>query len=136
VVWADKGSHGPDTVYWDIYRHDLVSGLTEKVNKRDGELSNPITDGVGVVWFDRLRYGDMFYRQLATGDVYNLGEGMFPALANGLVVFRNSRDGGLSMMDLRIGRSWPLVRLGGTNAVDWFVFNGSYVLWKQRVRFG
>jgi len=132
VVWADKGSHGPDTVYWDIYRHDLVSGLTEKVNKRDGELSNPITDGVGVVWFDRLRYGDMFYRQLATGDVYNLGEGMFPALANGLVVFRNSRDGGLSMMDLRIGRSWPLVRLGGTNAVDWFVFNGSYVLWKQR----
>ena len=132
VVWADKGSHGPDTVYWDIYRHDLVSGLTEKVNKRDGELSNPITDGVGVVWFDRLRYGDMFYRHLATGDVYNLGEGMFPALANGLVVFRNSRDGGLSMMDLRIGRSWPLVRLGGTNAVDWFVFNGSHVLWKQR----
>jgi hypothetical protein len=132
VVWADKGAHAPDSVYWDIYSHNLDTGVTEKLNKRTGEMSNPVTDGVGVVWFDRKPYGDMYYRHLATGEEYNLGEGMFPVLADGKVVYRNARDGGLGMLDLRTGNRWPLVRLGGANAVDWFVFNGSHVLWKQK----
>jgi len=132
VVWADKGSHAPDSVYWDIHSYDLATGQTQKLNKRTGEMSNPITDGVGVVWFDRKPYGDMYYRHLETGEEYNLGEGLFPALADGRVVYRNARDGGLSMLDLRTGHRWPLVRLGGANYVDWFVYNGSHVLWKQK----
>lgn len=132
VVWADKGSHPPGSVYWDIYSYHLTTGITEKLNKRTGEMSGPITDGVGVVWFDRKPYGDMYYRHLATGEEYNLGEGLFPVLADGKVVYRNARDGGLSMLDLRTGSRRPLVRLGGVNAVDWFVFNGSHVLWKQK----
>jgi hypothetical protein len=132
VVWADKALQAPESVYWDIYSYNLDTGKTEKLNKRDGEMSNPITDGVGVVWFDRKPYGDMYYRHLATGEEYNLGEGLFPVLADGRVVYKNARDGGISMLDLRSGNRWPLVRLGGSNYVDWFVFNGSYVLWKQK----
>ena len=132
VVWADKGSHGPESVYWDIYSYNLETGRTEKLNKRTGEMSGPVTDGVGVVWFDRKPYGDMYYRHLATGEEYNLGEGLFPVLVDGRVVYRNARDGGLSMLDLRTGNRWPLVKLGGANYVDWFVFNGSHVLWKQK----
>lgn len=62
-----------------------------------------------------------------------LGEGRFPVLANGIVVYKNARSGGLSMLNLSSGATRSIVRLGGANFVDWFVFNGSHVLWKQKM---
>lgn len=131
IVWADKGDQAPSSAYWDIYGYNVQTGRTEKLNVQTGEWANPTTDGVGVIWYDQNPVGQMHYRYLATGQEYSLGEGLFPALADGRIVYRNARDGGLTMLDLRSGVRTPLLVLGGANSADWFAFNGEYVVWKQ-----
>ncbi|WP_438349570.1 S-layer homology domain-containing protein [Paenibacillus sp. FA6] len=132
VIWADKGTQDPSTLNWDIYSYDLQSGIQQKLNARTAEYGNPSVDSNGAVWFERKQYGNMIYQDLQTGTEIRLGEGKFPVLANGNVVYRNARDGGLSMLTLSTGVTRSLINLGGSNDVDWFVTNGSYVLWKQK----
>lgn len=132
VVWADKGTQDPASMNWDIYSYDLQSGIQQKLNTRSGEYGNPYVDGNGVVWFDRNLYGSMIYHDLPTNMEIALGEGKFPVLANGIVVYMNARDGGLSMLTLSTGVRRPLINLGAPNDVDSFVTNGDYVLWKQK----
>ncbi|CQR57009.1 S-layer homology domain-containing protein [Paenibacillus riograndensis] len=132
AVWADKGSEPGSSLHWDIYTADLETGKKMKLNKQAGQYGNPTTDGAGVVWYERKNYGSMIYHDLATGVEADLGEGRFPVLAGGNVVYKNARDGGLSLLDVSSGVTRPLVSLGGANAVDWFVFNGSHVLYKQK----
>ncbi|KWX76702.1 S-layer homology domain-containing protein [Paenibacillus jilunlii] len=132
AVWADKGSEPEASLHWDIYTADLETGKKRKLNKQAGPYGNPTTDGIGVVWYERKNYGSMIYHDLATGVEADLGEGRFPVLAGGNVVYKNARDGGLSLLDVSSGVTRALVSLGGANAVDWFVFNGSHVLYKQK----
>ncbi|AIQ62600.1 hypothetical protein PSTEL_05265 [Paenibacillus stellifer] len=132
VVWADKGNEQDSSLNWDIYSFDLEKGTRTKLNKQPGQYGNPTTDGVGVVWYERSNYGSMMYHDLASGVEADLGEGRFPELADGKVVYKNARDGGLSLLDLSSGVTRPLISLGGANYVDWFVFNGSHVLLKQK----
>lgn len=132
VVWADKGSEEESSLNWDIYSANASSGTRAKLNQTSGQYGNPSTDGVGVVWYERKHYGNMIYHDLASGVEADLGEGRFPVLANGIVVYKNARNGGLSMLDLSNGATRSLVSLGGANFVDWFVFNGTQVLWKQK----
>lgn len=132
AVWADKGSEQESSLNWDIYTANLETGTHAKLNKQSGQYGNPTTDGVGVVWYERKNYGTMIYHDLASGVEADLGEGRFPVLINGNVVYKNARDGGLSLLDLSSGVTRTLVSLGGANYVDWFVFNGSHVLFKQK----
>lgn len=132
VVWADKGNEQDSSLNWDIYSFNLEKGTRTKLNKQPGQYGNPTTDGVGVVWYERSNYGSMMYHDLASGVEADLGEGRFPVLADGKVVYKNARDGGLSLLDLSSGATRPLISLGGANYVDWFVFNGSHVLLKQK----
>lgn len=132
IVWADKGSEDPASLNWDIYSYSLSSGVQKKLNRVPGQFSNPTTDGIGVLWFDRYQYGEMLYHDLATGIELRLGEGKFPVLAKGIVVYQHARDGGLSMLTLSTGVRRPLINLGSPNNVDWFVTNGDYVLWRQK----
>lgn len=132
VVWADKGSEEESSLNWDIYSANVSSGIRTKLNQTSGQYGNPSTDGVGVVWYERKHYGNMIYHDLASGVEADLGEGRFPVLANGIVVYKNARNGGLSMLNLSNGATRSLVSLGGANFVDWFVFNGTQVLWKQK----
>jgi hypothetical protein len=131
AVWADKGSEPEASLNWDIYSANLETGQQTKLNQQTGEYGNPSTDGAGVVWYERKNYGSMIYHDLVSGAEADLGEGRFPVLAAGNVVYKNARDGGLSLLDVSSGVKRPLVSLGGANAVDWFVFNGSQVLFKQ-----
>lgn len=130
VVWADKGSQDPSSLNWDIYSYNLDTQVQTKLNKQSGEYSNPTVDGGGVVWYERTRYGRMIYHDLATGRELSLGEGKFPVLNNGIVVYMNGRDGGMSMLTLSTGIRRPLITLGGSVYADWFVTNGSHVLVK------
>lgn len=132
AVWADKGNEAADSLQWDIYSANLETGKSTKLNKQPGSYGNPTTDGVGVVWYERKHYGSMIYHDLATGVEADLGEGRFPVLAGGNVVYKNARDGGLSLLNVNSGVRRALVSLGGANTVDWFVFNGSQVLYKQK----
>ncbi|WP_159065799.1 S-layer homology domain-containing protein [Gorillibacterium timonense] len=132
VVWADKGDHPAASVNWDIYLADTRTGIHKKLNSTTGEYGNPTVDGVGVVWSDRSGYGRMVYHELATDKETDVGEGRFPILNNGVIVYKNARDGGLSLLDLSSGARRSLVSLGNSNYVDWFVFNGTDVLWKQK----
>ncbi|MFP4978649.1 S-layer homology domain-containing protein [Paenibacillus sp. CN-4] len=132
VVWADKGNEAAGSLQWDIYSTNLETGKPAKLNKQPGSYGNPTTDGVGVVWYERKHYGSMIYHDLATGAEADLGEGRFPMLASGNVVYKNARDGGLSLLNVNSGVRRALVSLGGANTVDWFVFNGSQVLYKQK----
>ncbi|WP_342439409.1 S-layer homology domain-containing protein [Paenibacillus sp. FSL L8-0436] len=132
AVWADKGTEQESSLNWDIYTADLETGTRRKLNKQSGTYGNPTTDGVGVVWYERKNYGSMIYHDLATGVEADLGEGRFPVLAGGNVVYKNARDGGLSLLHLKSGATRALVSLGGASYVDWFVFNGSDVLFKQK----
>ncbi|WP_341144212.1 hypothetical protein [Paenibacillus sp. FSL H8-0315] len=132
VVWADKSSEEESSLNWDIYSSNISIGSPTKLNQTSGQYGNPSTDGVGVVWYERTHYGNMIYHGLASGVEAELGEGRFPVLANGIVVYKNARSGGLSMLNLSSGATRSIVRLGGANFVDWFVFNGSHVLWKQK----
>lgn len=132
VVWADKGEQSPSSANWDIYSYDLATGVERRLNSKAGEYAHPSVDGGGVVWADNQKYGRMFYYDPATGAETSLGEGRYPVLNNGLVVYRNARDGGLSLLELGSGVHRPLVTLGGSHYVDWFVTNGEYVLFKQK----
>lgn len=132
VVWADKGNQPPASANWDIYSYDLATGVERKLNRKAGEYGNPSVDGNGVVWADNQKYGRMIYYDAATGAETSLGEGRYPVLNNGRVVYRNARDGGLSLLEIGSGVHRPLVTLGGSHYVDWFVTNGEYVLFKQK----
>ncbi|RCX18228.1 S-layer family protein [Fontibacillus phaseoli] len=132
VVWADKGDQDPASANWDIYSYDLSTGVEQKLNRRAGEYANPSVDGSGVVWSDNQKYGRIVYHDLATGAEASLGEGRYPVLVNGRVIYKNARDGGLSVLELDSGVTRSLVSLGGSHAVDWFVTNGEYVLYKQK----
>ncbi len=132
VVWADKGDQDPASANWDIYIYDLSTGVEQKLNRRTGEYGNPSVDGGGVVWSDNQKYGRIIYHDLATGAEASLGEGRYPVLSNGRVIYKNARDGGMSVIELDSGVTRSLVSLGGSHAVDWFVTNGEYVLYKQK----
>lgn len=132
VVWADKGDQDPSSANWDIYSYDLSTGVERKLNNKSGEYSNPSVDGSGVVWADNQKYGRIIYHDPVTGAEASLGEGRYPVLNDGQVVYKNARDGGLSVLELSSGVNRSLVSLGGSNYVDWFVTNGDYVLFKQK----
>ncbi|MEF2965101.1 S-layer homology domain-containing protein [Paenibacillus sp. M1] len=132
IVWADKGEQGLASADWDIYSYNLRTGAELKLNRTDGPYANPTVDGNGVVWSDTRQYGNMIYHDLKTGAEANLGEGRYPVLMNGRVVYLNARDGGLSVLELDSGINRSLVALGGSNYVDWFVTNGEHMLFKQK----
>ncbi|TYA11219.1 hypothetical protein FRY98_18730 [Paenibacillus faecis] len=132
IVWADKGEQDPSSANWDIYSYDLTTGVERKLNNKAGEYAHPSVSGNGVVWADNQKYGRMIYHDTANGAEASLGEGRYPVLTQGRVVYQNARDGGLSMIELSSGVKRPLVSLGGGHYVDWFVTNGEYVLFKQK----
>lgn len=132
IVWADKGEQDPSSANWDIYSYDLATGVERKLNNKAGEYAHPSVSGNGVVWADNQKYGRMIYHDTATGAEASLGEGRYPVLTQGRVVYQNARDGGLSMIELSSGVKRPLVSLGAGHYVDWFVTNGEYVLFKQK----
>lgn len=132
VVWADKGEQPASSNNWDIYSYDLSTGTEHKLNGKAGQYANPSVDESGVVWADQQKYGIIIYHDPASGVESSLGEGQYPILSQGKVIFKNARDGGLSMIELSSGVNRPLVSLGASNYVDWFVTNGEYVLYKQK----
>lgn len=136
IVWADKGSESPGSLNWYIYGYNLVSGVQKQLSRTAGVYGNPSADEDGAVWYDRSGRGEMIYRDFITGSEFSLGEGRFPVLANGIVVFKNARDGGLSMLQLSNGIQKRLITLGGSNYVDWFVFNGTHVLAREHYSTG
>lgn len=132
VVWADKGEQDASSTNWDIYSYDLSTGTERKLNSKAGQYANPSVDESGVVWADQQKYGRIIHYDPVSGAESSLGEGQYPILSQGRVIFKNARDGGLSMIELSSGVHRPLVSLGATNYVDWFVTNGEYVLYKQK----
>ncbi|GAA0136290.1 hypothetical protein YSY43_31310 [Paenibacillus sp. YSY-4.3] len=132
VVWADKGNQDLSSEYWDIYSYDLLTGIEKKLNNYNGKYANPSVDGRAAVWSEQRQYEQMIYHDLITGAETSLGEGRYPVLSNGFVVYKNARDGGLSVLELSSGVTRSLIDLGGDSYVDWFVTNGEYVLWKQK----
>lgn len=132
VVWADKGNQDLSSEYWDIYSYDLLTGIEKKLNNNNGKYANPSVDGRAAVWSEQRQYEQMVYHDLVTGAETSLGEGRYPVLSNGFVIYKNARDGGLSALELSSGVRRSLIDLGGDSYVDWFVTNGEYVLWKQK----
>jgi hypothetical protein len=131
IVWAGKGDEPLPSLNWYIFGYDLLNRSTVQLSRSAGEYTNPSADDSGAVWYERSQYGSMIYRDLVTGSQFSLGEGRFPVLADGVVVYKNARDGGLSMLELSSGVRKRLVSLGGTSYVDWFVFNGAQVLVRE-----
>lgn len=132
VVWADKGKHDSSSAYWDIYSYDLATRQEMKLNKQEGVYAHPSVHEQGVVWTEARAYDVMIYYDFATGQQFSLGEGRYPVLSNGKVVYKHARDGGLSVLELRTGVTRSLIQLGGNNYVDWFVASDDYVLFKQK----
>lgn len=131
IVWAGKGDEPLSSLNWYIFGYDLLNGSTVQLSRSAGVYANPSADDNGAVWYERSQYGSMIYRDFVTGSQFSLSEGRFPVLADGVVVYKNARDGGLSMLELSSGVRKRLVSLGGTNYVDWFVFNGAQVLVRE-----
>ncbi|URN93490.1 MAG: S-layer homology domain-containing protein [Candidatus Pristimantibacillus lignocellulolyticus] len=131
VVWADKGNEPLSSLNWEIHGYHVPSGKKQKLSNEAGIYGNPTVDQYGVVWYKRSTYGEMIYRDLQSGLEFSLGEGRFPILVDRKLVYKNARDGGLSMLDLSSGVKRNLVTLGSTYYVDWFVFNGTHVLARE-----
>jgi len=132
IVWADKGEHDASDAYWDIYSYDLATKKETKLNKQSGQYAYPSIHAQGVVWTEIRAYDVMVYYDFATGQQFSLGEGKYPILRNGQVIYKHARDGGLSVLELRTGTTRSLIQLGGNHYVDWFVASDEYVLFKQK----
>lgn len=132
IVWADKGEHDASDAYWDIYSYDLATQKETKLNKQSGQYAYPSIHAQGVVWTEIRAYDVMVYYDFATGQQFSLGEGKYPVLRNGQVIYKHARDGGLSVLELRTGTTRSLIQLGGNHYVDWFVASDEYVLFKQK----
>ncbi|HIW35027.1 MAG TPA: S-layer homology domain-containing protein [Candidatus Paenibacillus intestinavium] len=132
IVWADKGAEPNATMNWDIMRYQISTGSKTKLNTKAGQYSNPTVDANGALWYDRTNYGFMMYYDFSTGRESNIGEGRFPVLVEGVVVYKHARDGGVSLLKLKTGVKRPLIMLGGSNHIDSFVFNGTHILALQR----
>lgn len=128
VVWADKGNEPLSSLNWEIHGYHVPSGKKQKLSREAGIYGNPTVDQYGAVWYKRSTYGEMIYRDLQSELEFSLGEGRFPVLVDRKLVYKNARDGGLSMLDLSSGVRRNLVTLGSTYYIDWFVFNGNQVL--------
>ncbi|MFC6332759.1 S-layer homology domain-containing protein [Paenibacillus septentrionalis] len=132
VVWADKGVHDSSSAYWDIYSYDLATRQEVKLNKQSGVYANPSIHEQGAVWTEARAYDVMIYHDFATGQQFSLGEGRYPVLRDGQVVYKHARDGGLSVLDLLTGAKRSIIQLGSGNYVDWFVASDEYILFKQK----
>jgi hypothetical protein len=131
IVWEDKRDVQSDRYNRDIYSYNLLTGEEKKLNTNLGENVQPITDGTHVIWHDRGTMGDMYVYDVAAGTVKLLGQGRYPMVAKGKAVYLDSLDGGLSLTDIQSGQIKQLLLPTDGSHVDWFTFNGRYVLWKQ-----
>lgn len=131
VVWADKNVHEDSSVYWDIIGYNLSTRQRLVLNADKGQHVNPSIDGNDAVWFDMAGSGTLHHYDLAEKRARPLGQGRYPVVRGGLVVYKNPRDGGISQIELSTNRKTELYLGGAGQYVSWFDFNGRYVLWKQ-----
>jgi hypothetical protein len=131
IIWADKNTQAQASANWDIIAFDVEAGERRVLNPDPGAYANPSMDGGQVVWFDLAGFGVIHHYDLDQGRWRPLGQGRYPLVKNGQVVFKNERDGGLSKIDLFTNERTELVVPGGGQYVSLFDYNGRYVLWKE-----
>ncbi|MDF2927071.1 MAG: hypothetical protein K0R57_5985 [Paenibacillaceae bacterium] len=131
VIWSDKNTHAASSAYWDIIGFNLATNERKVLNQDDGQLAGPSIDGTDVVWFDMDGHGTLHSYDLAKDRGRPLGQGRYPKVSGGNVVYKNPLDGGISMIHLATNQRTPLYVPGGGQYVSWFDYNGSQVLWKE-----
>ena len=131
IVWEDKRDVPNDLYNRDIFSYNLLTGEEKKLNTKPGQHVQPVTDGAYVIWYDRDTMGDMYLYDVAAGTVKLLGQGRYPMVGKGKAVYLGASDGGLGMTDISSGQTKQLLLPTDGSYVDWFTFNGRYVLWKQ-----
>ncbi|MDF2935643.1 MAG: hypothetical protein K0Q90_1016 [Paenibacillaceae bacterium] len=131
IIWADKNTQATASANWDIIAFDLEAGERRVLNPDPGAYANPSLDGSQVVWFDLAGFGVIHHYDLDQERWRPLGQGRYPVIKNGQVVFKNERDGGLSKIDLITNERTELIVPGGGQFVSLFDYNGRYVMWKE-----
>ncbi len=132
VIWTDKRSHG-DKPLWDIYSYNLTTEKETKLNSTDGQYVVPTIDGDHVVWHN-LTGSKMYVYDLATKKEEYIGDGRYPIVKDGKVVFKNPKDGGLTLYSTATKEKEAVLELPSIKYVSSFTFNGKNILWSESDR--
>lgn len=128
VVWTDKRNHDQLKPIWDVYAYNVETKAEQKLNSAQAQFVAPSIHGDYVVWHD-LTSRDMYVYHLATGQETKIGQGRYPIVAKGKVLFKNANDGGLSVYDIHSKETKKVVELPYHEYVFAFTFNGETALW-------
>lgn len=132
IAWSDKrGLDGEPPQYWDIYAYDMSLGTELKLNSVPGENRNITVDGNHVAWMN-VSTKEVYVYDVTEQQEIRVGEGRFPVVAEGKVVFKSADTGGLELYDIQSGTTEVILELPYHRYVDWFTFNGEKVLYKER----
>ncbi|WP_144029113.1 S-layer homology domain-containing protein [Paenibacillus rigui] len=131
LVWNDKRDQDPLGTNWDVYAYDTAARQERKLNSRVGQHVQFSLDGKRVVWYDANDFGRVYMYDFDKRTEQEIGPGRVPALASNKIMFKNARDGGLSLYDIATGQTQKVLELPYSQYVSSFAFNGTTVVWQQ-----
>ncbi|MBD3920906.1 hypothetical protein H8B09_19225 [Paenibacillus sp. PR3] len=131
IAWLDKGSYAADSVLWDVKAYDIKANKVILLNSAVGPFTNISISGRHIVW-SRTDTNEMYLYNFDDPWDYMFGLGRFPVVGSGKIVYKDEFGESLSIYDVASDKSSTLYTPSKGKYVNWFVFNGTTVLWKQR----
>ncbi|WP_199616630.1 S-layer homology domain-containing protein [Paenibacillus alkalitolerans] len=134
IVWEDKREI--DAKAQPAARHIILYNLATNKEKviswSPAQHVNPSTDGKFIAWYNRDTRGDMYLYDSDKDATELLGQGRYPIVSNGLVVYKQAGKDGLNMLDLGTKADTVLYEAERGNYIAGFAFQGNTVIWKIR----
>jgi len=131
VVWLDRGINGNQSFMWDVYSYSIKTGETRQLNAVYGILGSLSISGDFVVWFRQDTSDIYVYNLKKEEEEIAVAKGRAPIVGNGKIVFAGAMDNNLNLYDIATAKTRVLMKPPIDAGVVKFVFNGTYVVWKQ-----
>ncbi|MEC0147840.1 DUF6531 domain-containing protein [Paenibacillus alginolyticus] len=129
IIWTDDREYAA-TGKWILYGYELSTGHDWKLNAHSQYYTRLNMNGSEFVGADNSTY-DIFHYDLITNRETLVGKGRIPAVAEGKVLFKHERDGGLSLTNVKTGETRVVLDLPYHLYVWELAFDGTTALYKH-----
>lgn len=129
IIWTDDREYAA-TQAWVMVGYELSSGLEWKLNAHTQYYTRLNMNGSEFIGADNSTY-DIFHYDLITNKETLVGKGRIPVVADGKVLFKHERDGGLSLTNVKTGDTRVVLDLPYHLYVWELAFDGTTALYKH-----
>jgi hypothetical protein len=130
VAWIDRRTNGIDTGQWTVWGMNVAEGREKQLSSAMGSIPHLSMDGHDLVWFETIGY-KMYRYNFSRDEEVQFGNGRYPIVAKGSVLYINVADGGLSLHRIATGETVSVLPLPRGQFVMDLAFNGTVAIYKQ-----